>query len=260
MQALLVTLCYNVQSGVYSQGIYSAGTTYYGVCSFDFPFPPYHYELKERDWYEDANGCVMDIMHRNSRDAALHRSLDVKCGSESFSVPLEPMPPRHSDPTPYEAVRKIAGDYTDMAATNTIRLKVQLFTNWVSRPDLPGPASFSRQGSTSVLQVSWAEYGGDKVFPKLDGEGLRKFTVCFGQQFGRLLESTNGVCRFGVFGTAVFRSAKAPRMQVWILTDNRDHILATYVGNEQPAPEEIAEAQQIAMSLALGPAELPKRH
>jgi hypothetical protein len=82
---------------------------------------------------------------------------------------------------------------------------------------------------------------------------MRKFAVDFGRQFGELVESSCGTNGFGLFGTAVFHSASHPRCQVWILTNSQDHILATHICSEQPSPEEIAEVQHIAQSLALGP-------
>lgn len=117
---------------------------------------------------------------------------------------------------------------------------------------MPGPAAFSRRGSTSVLQVSWAEYRSDKPLRQLGEEGIRQFAADFGRKFGDLVESSCGTCGFGIYGTAIFRSPPHPRSQLWILTNGRDHILATHVSSEQPPPEEIAEVEQIAQSLALG--------
>ena len=134
-----------------------------------------------------------------------------------------------------------------------MRLKIQLCNDWSPRSDLPGPAAFSRQGSTGTFQVSWAEYRADKPLRPLDNEGIRQFAVNHGVEFGELVDSSSGACGFGIFGTAVFRSEKFPRTQIWILTNGRDHILATHICSEVPAPAEVAEVQQIASSLALGP-------
>jgi hypothetical protein len=40
---------------------------------------------------------------------------------------------------------------------------------------------------------------------------------------------------------------------VWFISDGRDHIMATHICDYEPVSDEIAEAQQIASSLALGP-------
>jgi hypothetical protein len=134
-----------------------------------------------------------------------------------------------------------------------MRLKIQLFNNWLQRSDVPGPAAFSRRGNTSVLQDSWAGYRSDKPLRQLGEDGIRQFAAEFGRKFGELVESSSGTCGFGIYGTAIFRSLPHPRSQVWILTNGRDHILATHVSSEQPSSDEIAEVQQIAQSLALGP-------
>jgi hypothetical protein len=138
-----------------------------------------------------------------------------------------------------------------------MRLKVQLFDNWKWRQDVPGPTAFERQGSTSAFQVSWAEYRGDKPYRPLDEEGMRQFAVKFGREFGELVKSSSGTCSFGIYGTAIFRSASHPRSQVWILTNSRDHILATHICSVAPSAQEVAEVQVIARSLALGPEQPP---
>jgi hypothetical protein len=134
-----------------------------------------------------------------------------------------------------------------------MRLKIQLVRDWILRPDVPGPAAFSRAGSTSILQVSWAEYRGDKPYRPLDEAGIREFAVKRGQSFGGLTRTSSGTCRFGIFGTAVFQSLTNPHCQVWLLTNGKDLIFATYVSSDQPSPNEISELEQIAQSLALGP-------
>jgi len=139
-----------------------------------------------------------------------------------------------------------------------MRLKIELFRNWFQEPVAEGPSLFCRQGSTSAFQVSWAEYRGKQPLKKIEADGLKQFAINFGQKFGELVESSAGTCRFGNYGTAVFRSEKHPRSQVWIVTDGSDHILATHICSQSPEPNEIAEVQRIAISLALGP-EKPKK-
>jgi hypothetical protein len=75
------------------------------------------------------------------------------------------------------------------------------------------------------------------------------------QGFGDLVESASGDCTFGLFGRAVFRSPAHPRIQIWFISNGRDHIMATHISDQEPATDEIAEAQQIAGSLTLGPEE-----
>jgi hypothetical protein len=84
------------QSNVYSLAIYLAGTSYQELCAFDIPFPPYHYKVTQRSRYEDADGLVIiDLGHEKDRGGVLCRYLDVECGTESFTVPLDrPQPLR----------------------------------------------------------------------------------------------------------------------------------------------------------------------
>jgi hypothetical protein len=143
-----------------------------------------------------------------------------------------------------------------------MRLKIELFQNWKQQQNLNGPATFRRQGSTSAFQVSWAEYRGKQQLQKVGVDELLQMVISFGQEqkSGDLVESWGGSCRFGIFGTAVFRSKKFPYHQFWFVTDGIDYIMATHICDREPEPGEVSEVQQIASSLALGPEkpEMPK--
>ena len=84
------------QTNVYSLAIYAGGTSCSEVCSFDIPFPPYHYRIAQRSRYEDADGLVIiDVGRERERGGVLCRYWDVECGPESFTVPLDrPQPLR----------------------------------------------------------------------------------------------------------------------------------------------------------------------
>jgi hypothetical protein len=140
-----------------------------------------------------------------------------------------------------------------------MRLKIELPRTWAQQDNPNGPATFRRQGSTSAFQVSWAEYRDGKL-PDVTLDKLKGMATGFGQKqgFGEMSESSSGACRFGTFGTAVFRSAEHPRIQIWFISDGRDHIMATHICDREPETSEVAEVQQIASSLALGP-ELPTK-
>jgi hypothetical protein len=141
-----------------------------------------------------------------------------------------------------------------------MRLKIQLPTTWsqVDNPD--GPATFCREDGSGAFQVSWAEYGGGNLPTDVTADGLKQMAERFGQSngFGEMTESSSGSCRYGMFGTGVFRSTEHSRIQVWFVSDGRDHIMATHICSEPPGESEIAEARQIAASLALGPEHPPK--
>ena len=135
-----------------------------------------------------------------------------------------------------------------------MRLKIQLPPLWAQFDNPNGPATFCREASTNAFQVSWAEYKGGKP-PDVTTVKLQELATDFGPKngFDELLESSVGKCRFGQFGTAVFRSAAYPRVQIWFISDGRDHIMATHICDREPAANEVVEANQIADSLALGP-------
>jgi uncharacterized protein (TIGR03067 family) len=146
-------------------------------------------------------------------------------------------------------------DGTSSTGNGTMRLKIELPRTWAQKENPDGPATFTRQGSTNAFQVSWAEYRGGELPTKVTADRLKEMAVDFGQKkrFGDLVESSSGACRYGSFGTAVFSTADYPRIQVWYVSNGRDFIMATHICDRNPDPAEVAEVQQIAQSLALGP-------
>jgi len=144
----------------------------------------------------------------------------------------------------------------EAAPTNSVthmRLTIKLFDAWRQAPSTNGPASFYRGRSDNPLQVSWAEYRGQKPLRSVSTQELQDTAVRFGQQngFGELVESSGGSCAFGSFGTATFHSAAHPRIQVWFVTDGRDHILGTHICSKDPDPAEVREVQQIMSTVTL---------
>jgi hypothetical protein len=136
-----------------------------------------------------------------------------------------------------------------------MRLKIELPITWSQHNNQDGPATFFRRGSMNAFQVSWAEYRGMKPLPEINSDSLKQMAVNFGAKnsFGRMVNSSGGDCRYGKFGTAVFESARHAHLQVWFVSDGRDHIMATHICRVQPTAVEVAEARQIAVNLALGP-------
>ena len=137
-----------------------------------------------------------------------------------------------------------------------MRLKIQLPAAWTQQNNSKGPVTFCRRGSGNAFQVSWAAYRGRESLD-VTAETLVEMATNLGQEqrFGDRLETASGDCRFGTFGTAVFRGAGHPRIQIWFISNGRDHILATHICDRDPRASEIAEVKQIANSLALGPEE-----
>src|SRR4051794_30209960 len=117
-----------------------------------------------------------------------------------------------------------------------MRLKIELPTTWAQQNMPNGPATFCRQASTNAFQVSWAEHRGGKPLPVITAHTLKQMAIGFGQKngFGEIVESSGGACRYGSFGTAVFRSSQHPRIQVWFVSDGRNHIMATHICDHEP--------------------------
>jgi hypothetical protein len=135
-----------------------------------------------------------------------------------------------------------------------MRLKIELPNTWSQHENPNGPATFCRSGSANSLQVSWAEYRGGNPLPQISSESLKQMAIDFGQKqnLGAPLDSSGGVCKFGSFGTATFRSEKFPLVQIWFLCNGQDHIMATYICDVAPEASELEETQEIAIGLALG--------
>jgi hypothetical protein len=141
-----------------------------------------------------------------------------------------------------------------------MRLKIELPSSWTQMDNPGGPATFYREDGSGAFQVSWAEYRGGKLPTDVTPTSLKQMAEKFGQSngFGEMTEASGGNCPYGMYGTGVFRTAEHPRMQIWFVSNGRDHIMATHICSAQPNYIEIAEAQQIAASLALGPDQPPK--
>ena len=134
-----------------------------------------------------------------------------------------------------------------------MRLKIELFPNWAQHDNPDGPATFCRTDGAGAFQVSWAEHTAGKP-PNIAAESCLAMAKTFGEKnnLGELIESNSGSCRYGLYGTATFRSDRDPRIQIWFISDGTNCIMATHVCNVDPDAAEVTEAQQIASTLALG--------
>jgi hypothetical protein len=141
-------------------------------------------------------------------------------------------------------------------------LQVTLSAGWSdhSKENPDGPVTFLRDWSqeSGALQVSWAEYRGGEV-PNPSPETLVQLSSSAGMraEFSELVDSFNGACAFGHFGSVVFRSCDYPRAQFWHLSDGRDFIMVTHIFGSTPDLREIEEAQEIVRSLVLVHAKAP---
>ena len=138
-----------------------------------------------------------------------------------------------------------------------MRLKIQIPSSWSAQDNPDGPATYCRHESAvpGPLQISWAEYSGGPI-PNPSAQDLQQMAFEMGHKngFGAMMESSSGACRFGKMGSAVFRSAQHPRIQIWFLSNGRDFINVTHICPEDPEAAEVSEAQIIVRSLMLGQA------
>ena len=134
------------------------------------------------------------------------------------------------------------------------RISVLLPDGWgdYSSENPDGPATFLRDLSEvpGAFQVSSMLYtGGEAPNPSCDD--LIKLAKETGETMraGEVVETPSGECRFGVFGSVVFRSAELPHTQVWQLSNGRDIILATHVCAEVAEAQEVKEAATEVLQL-----------
>jgi len=111
--------------------------------------------------------------------------------------------------------------------------------------DAPDPAG--------CLQASiFAEYTSGDI-PNPTGEQLidlaKKRGV--GYEIGELIETGDGKCKLGVYGSATFRSQEFPWFQIWYLSNGYDFVLATYICEIRPASVELKEVQDIVTQIDL---------
>lgn len=71
------------------------------------------------------------------------------------------------------------------------------------------------------------------------------------RDLGQLVGTDSGRGAFGAFGTALFRSHRVPRAQVWCLSNGCDFIFATHIFEKEPDRSEVLEAQEIVTTATL---------
>jgi len=119
-----------------------------------------------------------------------------------------------------------------------------------------GPPTFIRTASESpgVLQCSMELYaGGEKPQPDEDGLVKMAINVACEQDWGEFVKSDHGKCAFGIYGTAIFKSAKHNHMQVWYLSNGLDFILVTLISDSNASSQKALEAQNIVKKLNIKP-------
>jgi len=71
------------------------------------------------------------------------------------------------------------------------------------------------------------------------------------QPGGIFVSKEGGNCRFGHWGTSIFRGPAGERLQIWFLSDGHDFITATHLCKGQSDQQEVSEVHQIILGLWL---------
>lgn len=133
------------------------------------------------------------------------------------------------------------------------QLQLKLFPGWQVAENPEGPATYYREATKSgALQFSMAQHRGGQEPYVIEQDLLRiAHNVATSGDGAEILDSLTGTCAFGRFGAV---SARAPNafIWVWVLTNSRDFILATYTSTQVPDRQEFAEAEEIVLAATLG--------
>ena len=64
--------------------------------------------------------------------------------------------------------------------------------------------------------------------------------------------SASGACDFGIYGTVAVQGDLPVRLQAWVVSNGTEFILITYTCGSDPDPEELREANEIALMTGFG--------
>jgi hypothetical protein len=124
--------------------------------------------LIERSWREDKNGLtIIDIRHKKAPGEVLRRSLEVECGSESFIVPLDSVPPK-------KATR--AGTSAVKGSGNLVSLMMQCTTN---------RGGHQTTNTLAVIEASWVHHSQEiQELVVVDGDHFTEVQKFLEQAYG----------------------------------------------------------------------------
>jgi hypothetical protein len=137
------------------------------------------------------------------------------------------------------------------------QLAIALPPNWrdVSHENPQGPATFVRDSheASGALQVSvQAEYVSGPV-PNPTPEQLIAFAerIAAAQGQAEVRGRSSGACAMGRYGTVLMRLPGYSWLQVWVLSNGRDFVLATHTSVDEPSEEEVNEASWVVKNVGL---------
>ena len=134
------------------------------------------------------------------------------------------------------------------------RLKLTLRQGWREAKNPGGPATYVRETSraSGYLQLSFATYKPGSV---PDTEEATLLNICAKMaskvRGSNVVSKQSGKCNFGKFGTVTTQGEEPVYFRVWVISDSHHFILVTYTCGNNPDPQEVAEANEIALSTKL---------
>jgi hypothetical protein len=132
----------------------------------------------------------------------------------------------------------------------TPRLKVRLYQGWreVQIPNALATYVRGDESNSGKLQLSLAQFRPGKL-PNANEQLLIALCekLASGVRGPKEKSSHSGTCEFGIFGTVVVKGDAPAHCQVWVLSNEREFILVTHTCDKDPDPEEVTEANQIAL-------------
>jgi hypothetical protein len=127
-----------------------------------------------------------------------------------------------------------------------MRLKIQIPERWATEDE---PISVRR--GQNEIQVFFDDISESTPLP--GPEELEDTAAGFGVEhlYGDVVESFSETCSFGKMGTAVFRSLECPRIQVWLLSNDKKLIWVIHVCRKAADDRELSEARELVQTLGL---------
>ena len=139
-------------------------------------------------------------------------------------------------------------------AEMTPKLRIRLRSGW-HPADNPAIPAYKRAASadSGALQFSIAQFRHGTAPNATEQTLVAMCEKLTGSVRGRKnISSTSGTCDFGIYGTAAVQGDAPVRFQAWVLSNGREFILVTHTFGSAPDPEEVREANEIALMTGFG--------
>lgn len=108
----------------------------------------------------------------------------------------------------------------------------------------------------NALQISWISIPKDKSVQM----NLEEFAIEWAKSIGGVVEqTTNGIAKYGKFGSAIFKAREFPYCQVWMVSDGANFLSATFICSHFPSDNDLREVHEMVLSLRPDAATQPKK-